>query len=49
MRVRGALHRIGDYRLFFIMPTADAIEVVRVLHPRSLSLTIAEKAIRVAG
>ena len=26
--------RIGDYRLFFITPSADTIEVVRVLHRR---------------
>ena len=26
--------RIGDYRLFFVTPTADTIEIMRVLHRR---------------
>ena len=26
--------RIGDYRLFFVCPAADTIEVRRVFHPR---------------
>jgi len=26
--------RIGDYRLFFVCPTADTIEIRRVLHRR---------------
>ena len=26
--------RIGDYRLFFVTPTADTIQIMRVLHRR---------------